>query len=606
LSASHLVRRSLVASLALLAVVTPGAAVGKNRDEVRQLARSLSRSIGKPWPDRQYRNGRFVDEVGGHSAYGEAVLGYALVDAGLREHRRRWVRTGLRALRYATGHPSETSVFQNMAVGLAYRLADRRLGHDDSWRGIRRTVEDFMRRQELQHLDPENPHFGNHLLVEALEVLTYVGSGVTSGDPDAIVGPGRDYRYDFTSDFIRSQVPGLFAGEVRRSRGLYTLLFSDPPDMPLVYQGLSIGLYARAVENLGVTRAGSRAAELLRRALEASSQLVGPDGDLAYAGRNLEEGWALSATAYGARVASRLPGTSRSETARYDALALRALERLRDAHIGGPGGIYVVPALRSDFDRSRLAGDHGAGYAPGGGLALMFLDMLADEHSRDSDGDAGVMADHDAVAVLGHGASLYATQRAGDVWMAVRGRTSQDHATDLRYDAGLIRAKVRRGGGWRDLIPVRPLLPPTGRDSAGPLLRTGGGTAAFVADRLRAPGGDYLEMEGGYRRLRGTPDVHRHAWARFRPVSCGVQVSFPLRAGDRGEYSVFLRDPDNSGRKKDGVVRSGGAVVTADPKPRIAISHDWIAATDARVLRERMRWEVDERVRVRVRICADG
>jgi hypothetical protein len=598
-------RRSLAAILALACLLAPGAAA-RSRDEVRQLARSISRQIAAPWPDRQYGNGRFVDEVGRHSAYGEAVLGYALVDAGVREHTPAWVRTGLRALRYAAGRQSETSVFQNMAVGLAYRFAERRLRHDDGWRRIRSTAEDFMRRQELQHLDPYNPHFGNHLLVEALEVLTYVGSGVTSGDSNAIVGPGRDYTYSYARDFIRSQVPALFAGDLRRSRGLDTVLFSDPPDMPLVYQALSIGLYARALENLGVRHVGARAATFLRRGLEASWQLVAPDGDLAYAGRNLEEGWALSATAYGARVASRLPGTSPSETARYDALAMRALERLRDVHLGGPAGIYVVPALRSDFDRSRLAGDHGAGYAPGGGLALMFLNMLADEHARTSGGDAGVMADSDAAAVLGHGASLYATQRAGDVWMAIRGRTSADHATDLRYDAGLIRAKVRRDDGWRDLIPVRPLLPTTGLDSAGPLLRTDGGTAAFLADRLRAPGGDYLEMDGGYRSLRGTPDVHRHAWARFRPVSCGVQVVFPLRKGDRGEYSVFLRDPDNQGRKKDGDVLSGGAVVSALPTPAISISHDWISATDARVLRARMRWNAEEKERVRVTICANG
>src|SRR3954471_21390677 len=277
------VRRSLLAALAAALVIAPAAAA-KPRDPVRQLARTIARRVAAPWPERQYRNGRFVDEVGGRSAYGEAVLGYALIDAGLRDDKRPWVRTGLRALHYAVTHKSETSVFQNMAVGLAYRLGERRLRHDDGWRAIRPAVEDFMRRQELQHLDPDNPSFGNHLLVEAIEVLTYVGSGVTTGDSNAIVGPGRDYRYSFTRDFIRSQVPDLFAGEVRRSRGLDTTLFSDPPDMPLVYQGLTIGLYARAVENLGVGDVGSHAATLLRRALEASWQLVGPDGDLAYAG----------------------------------------------------------------------------------------------------------------------------------------------------------------------------------------------------------------------------------------------------------------------------------------------------------------------------------
>jgi hypothetical protein len=603
--------RAAVACAALTAAACagchPALAAADQPDPVRHLARSMARDIAAPWPDRQYANGRFRDEVGGPSAFGEAVLGYALLDVGLREDEGRLVRTGLRAIRYAADPRSprdgKTSIIQNTGVGLAYDLAESRLAHDERWQRIRPVVRSFIRRQPAVHLREDNSLFSNKLLFEALEVLSFRSSGVTSSRSDAIVGPHRDDHYRHALDLLRTGVPRFFAPDVRPVDGDPTVLLSDRPDDPLAYMGLSSGLYARGIERLG-DDAGGDSRVTLRRSAEASWRLMAPDGDIAWAGRQLEQAWALSGFAYAARAAETYDGTSPARARRYDGVALRALRRLRDVHVGGEAGIYTVPAQHSDFDRSRLAGGEGDGYAPYGGLALMFLNWIADARGRDGQRHAPLRSDDDGAAVLGHGQSLYATQRAGDVWMAVRGRNSVSRGDDLRYDAGLVAAKVRQADGtWRDLIPRRPLLPVKGFDAAGPVIHTKTGTAAFAANKIRRKGRRGLLAVGGYRALRRHPGVSHSAEESFKPVDCGVRVSFRARAGERIEYSVFLADPENAGHADGGVVKSGGTEVAASPRGEVKLTHDWISATDSRVMRARMRWHPKDAQRIHVRIC---
>jgi hypothetical protein len=189
----------------------------------------------------------------------------------------------------------------------------------------------------------------------------------------------------------------------------------------------------------------------------------------------------------------------------------------------------------------------------------------------------------------------------------VRAGPSVVRPTDIRYDGGLLRAKLRNSdGNWFDLIPTRPRIPIDGKDSAGPLIiRNDAGTAVFEGDRIRAEGENGLLMTGGYRRLRGRPGVSRSADERFRPIDCGVQVAFPVRKGDVVEYSVFLRKEGDYSLSDDGRVISGGTVVTATPEPRVVIGHKYRSATDPDVIRARLRWSAEKRAHYRVRICAE-
>ncbi|MEA2368143.1 MAG: hypothetical protein QOH38_861 [Thermoleophilaceae bacterium] len=616
LNAGRLLPRSVaLAALAACCAAAPAGAqsvsAASRTDQTRHEARVLAREIAAPWrgTKRQYGNGRFVDEVGGYSSYGEAVLGYSLISEGLRESDSKMIGTGLRAMRYATDRYSSSngavSVFQNMAVGLTYRLAQRRLRSDGRWTRIRDQVESYMRRQPLVRFRSHPSHFANHLLVESLNIFTFVRSGVTSSQSSAMVGPGREQRYSWAREFIQHGVPHLFTHAVRPSGGDNTLLLSDPPDKPLAYQGLSIGLYARAMEMLG-SDAGTASYFTLRRALEASWRLTAPDGDLSYYGRNQEEAFSLAATAYGARIAETLPGTSTTRARRYEELARRALQRIRDVHLGGPAGIWVIPALKINADTGGDAVDHG-GYAPYGGLALMFINAIADmEAPGQGQKGASIFADHNGTAILGRRESLFATQRIGPLWLAVRAGPSADRPTDVRYDGGLLRLKLRDSTGhWQDLVPTRPRLPISGADSAGPLIiRNDRGTAVFAGDRIRAGGSAGMRMIGGYRRLRGVPDVSRSADERFRPLSCGVEVSFPVRKNDIVEYSVYLADEGHFERG-GGQVTSGGTTVSASPRPRrIVIGNNYRSSTNPEVLRARLRWHSHAKQRMHVRICA--
>src|SRR5205823_6019968 len=90
--------------------------------------------------------------------------------------------------------------------------------------------------------------------------------------------------------------------------------------------------------------------ELVRTGLH-SSELTGPDGDLAYYGRSQEEAWALGLTAYGAEVA--VDGASEDQARRYRALAVRAMQRLSDSYPVGPEGLWITPATAQNLKAAR-------------------------------------------------------------------------------------------------------------------------------------------------------------------------------------------------------------------------------------------------------------
>jgi len=54
------------------------------------MARMLARRVARPWPKLQDFEGRYAGNVRGFTRYGEAVLGYGLIDVGQREGDKRW------------------------------------------------------------------------------------------------------------------------------------------------------------------------------------------------------------------------------------------------------------------------------------------------------------------------------------------------------------------------------------------------------------------------------------------------------------------------------------------------------------------------------------
>ena len=123
-----------------------------------------------------------------------------------------------------------------------------------------------------------------------------------------------------------------------------------------------------------------------------------------------------------------------------------------------------------------------------------------------------------------HGSGSFAIVRSKRVWAAVR--SERGHA-DLRYDFGVVAAKVRRrDGSWRDLLPPRPRTT-SGADSAGPVLLTRRGAGFPVAQAIRRDGrtlrmiGEYRDADGRLLRKHKvrfafTPTRARRADARRR------------------------------------------------------------------------------------------
>ena len=90
-----------------MAFAAPGSAAGEVGGEVGPA--SLASRYSAPWLALQTDDGRFSDYVSGaadgHGRYGEAMLGYALLQTGLRDGNQAYIDAGLRAIGFALRHP---------------------------------------------------------------------------------------------------------------------------------------------------------------------------------------------------------------------------------------------------------------------------------------------------------------------------------------------------------------------------------------------------------------------------------------------------------------------------------------------------------------------
>ena len=146
---------------------------------------------------------------------------------------------------------------------------------------------------------PDTAHYANKYLVEVVAVLELLDTNLNSTVPGSVLAHDATAKQR-ADDLINDKVPamadaGAFAVDHKRAYFL-----SDPEGgNPLAYQGLSFGLYGRAVQLLGA-RASDAAKTTLRLVAQASWGLMGPDGDVAYHGRSQEQAWTLGLTANGA------------------------------------------------------------------------------------------------------------------------------------------------------------------------------------------------------------------------------------------------------------------------------------------------------------------
>jgi len=561
---------------------------------VTDLVRTVEAEMARPWPALQSRDGRFRNMFGGGTRYGEAVLGYALLNAGERAGDRTQVSAGINALDYAvrrSGERSRPSVFENLAVASAYNLARRRMGGSPQFRRSRPAWERFLRGRQTKELLTGHP-YDNHYLADAVVVLELMRSGLRSDDPGTILGGRRAAAATAARRLINVEIPERAARSGTEPGGRRAMVLSDPPDNPLAYHGLSLGLYARAIDLLG-SAASSDARRTLSEVARASLHLTGPDGDGSYTGRSQEQAWALGATAYGAAAAARLPDTRGREAADLRALAERALTRLMRSYGSDRDGLRITPSVRKAGVAGRKGLEDGAEVPSFTGLTLMMVNWAAPELRRAPARPGGLPADRPGGALLSEAQSRFAVARTGDAWLAVKQAPGPGRRDDLRNDFGLVALKVLgAGGAWLDLVPARPKTigrpdsPQGPPDSAGPVLRTNGTVAFPVGSETRIDENGTITVRGGYRSAAGAL-LRSDVDFVFAPVRRGVRMTLPRQAGDRLEYSAFLPDGPPLTRRPR-AVEGAGVRLAYDSPARVRLERGYASASDARLVRVRL------------------
>jgi hypothetical protein len=556
-----------VAVLAVIAVVAiaggdgPG---GESRAAGGKPVDPLIDAMRARYPKLQRESGHFRSSIGGGTRYGNAYMGYALLMSGVRAGDDAAVEAGLRGLTNPLQpgrRPNRPSVFEILALAAGYNIARERASEEPLFERNRAAWEDFLRDAPLIRI-PAVTHYGNHWLVEAVEIRELLATGLRSDSPTSVLGGQRETADRLSRDLINERIPAMARAEAVAAPGGRAFVLSDPPDNPLAYQGLSLGFYARAVELLG-----DDAEEAARRTLveiaRASLLLAAPDGDVAYFGRNQEQAWGLAGTVYGAYAAADLGETAAREDGSLRELAGRALKRLVESHGVSHWGLEITPSVARSRWTPAVGLDSGAGGPSFGGLVLALLEWARDESQAPPD-DAALPADRPLRVKLSHEESRFAVVRRGPVWAVIRPTISGKYPYDVRYDFGLVAMKVLRGGRWVDLVRHRPFTAAES-DSVGPILRAGGVTAfPFASEVGLAPDGS-VTMRGGWRleptrtkrvvatlpnggkvralgSIPGAP-VRTGVVFRFVPTDCGMRLTFPVRAGDTIEYSAFLAPP---------------------------------------------------------------
>lgn len=516
---------ALAAVAACLAAAAPATASPADWADV-------SRQVAAPWPDLQAANGHFSDYVlarapgAARDDYGDAMLGYALLQVGIRESDGRATQAGLRALtRVANAQDVSPAVAMFTYTGLAagYNLARTHLASDSFFAANRGSWEARLKRVKVLRLGPRKP-VTNKSLVESVEILELARTGLKSTQPGTILrDPGAAVA--LVKRLLGRDLP---AAAKRWERGGRALI-GDFPDLPLPYHSLALGFLARSVDLLGA-QAPSKARSLLQRAAAASLALAAPDGDVGYEGRSQEQSWTNALTAYGAEVAGRL-APSRAPALR--GLAERAIPRIPALYGVGPEGLFVTPALRVDLDAGIKGLDEYVAAVPYNGLTLAGLNWAIEAAAGRALPPGSIGSDRNGSAIVGRGSASVATVRAGDLWFAVK--QGPDSGRDMRADFGLIALKaLTPGGAWVDVLRAAPRRK---RDSAGPLRGSGSSAAFPVGTGLKASGGA-VTVDADFRTSAGKV-VRRKVRFRFEVAGCGVRMTVPLD-GARYELSAFF------------------------------------------------------------------
>ena len=572
-------RRAVLVALAALALAPAAAAAQGGSPLAGYAAATLA-----PWEATQSPTGALVDPMTGFSGirYGEAMYAYATLlarpDAARRASAVRalsWLATQPHELPGPAGLPLQ-SVFENAAFAASYRIARDRYAADPVVAAALPAWRAWLSAVHYERLERGGRYRDNKALVEAVAVQELLRTDVPSGGPGTVLANRRDARRRVRR-LLNRGVPAA-ARDFRSVRaGRPFVSFSDPPRNPPAYQALAAAYYVRALTLLPRrqrSRAARRTARQMLRGIEAA---MAPDGDLAYWGRSQEQAWVLGFAASAAARAGRAGLLPRREAR---GLVDAAVARLRARHLTAGGQLMTLPLLRDGGPLPPSAVDPYFTFPSYQNLTAMAVQWAAV--------DAGALprrggpAWSPRVTLQPHGPGSFAILRSRRVWAAVR---SERGNADLRYDFGVVAAKVRGGdGAWRDLLPPRPRTT-SGADSAGPVLFARGGPAFPVAQAMWRDGRT-VRMRGEYRDAAGRL-VRRHAVRfAFTPTRRGVRMRVSARPGDTFQLSAFSRAPLGPGGTPGVYEQAGYAMVVRGASQRaVALQDGYASGLDAALAR---------------------
>ena len=406
----------------------------------------------------------------------------------------------------------------------------------------------------------EPTHYSNRKLVWAVGALALAQSGVAATAPGAVAGDPVAIRAEV--ERIVSTLAVRYAAPHAASDSLRPLrASSDRVQFPNAYHIFSVYLL-ELIHAADPSVFSPAALRLRERAGRYALALMAPDGQLTHAGRSLEQSWVLAAAAaYGARRAAQggpLAGAFRALADRSAARLLQVHGRLAD------GTIPIVPGLRTRFDPAIT--DVYASMTQYNGLTLMLLEDAA-TNWPDAVAPTALPADGSyRVADLAGSGLIWG--RAGDVWWVFSGRGSR---RDPRNELGLVAMKVRREGGWHDVLAARGVA---GGPRSRWLLKTRRGRARLRITRATGTG-RRVRMTGSWRLLRGNR-FHRPAEVGLRVTRRGVTVTAVMRRGEVLTTSVWMRDAGKRPVAKGGRSRLSDCRVTVSG-PACPVSLRWAA-----------------------------
>ena len=593
-------RRYVVAAAAVALTLIPAPASTRAAAGAASPWLALARQMVAPWGGLQRGDGSFFDYVvnahpGGapRDPYGRAFMGLALLQAGMRDGDDHEVDTGLRAIGQAARYPvpHDRIVFENLALETAYNLARRRLKGTRRYEAIRPALEDRLKHVTAVQFGGSRPYY-NYYLVDSAGLMELLDSGLMSRVPGSALA-GRARTRKLISDLVNRSVPRIARRYATRDGAGTLAVLSDPPWNPPAYDAFSLALLARIVGHLGPA-AGAAPRELIRRMARSLWALASPGGSVSYYGRSQDESWTLAMTAYGEQAAAGLPGTSEPDAARFEALAARALERLRADYAGGRFGFWITPALRGGVQAAIPGLDLYADAASYSGLTLVGLNWALQQMQGDGPAPGVLAADTTGSHRLASGPSALVASRTPSLWFAVKqgpGVYVQgvgDYRADVRYDSGLVALQsIAQDGTAADILPRRPHSR-RADDHADPQLLRGRLRARFWGTGLRTGAGGSVAVSGGYR--SGSRWLRRGVAISYAPAGCGLQMSLPTHRGDRLELAFWMRARPRATDRGRTLTAPGERLTLSSRPSATSMRGGYASGTEARLTRVTMRF----------------